>query len=129
MRLRVSTAGATDGRRIFGGKLVASLTLIKTSHLPSTERQSLAMDFLKTAILFYLLLMLPCDVFAQDAGIGGLSNPGFEAETVQQGWELNVYGATPRLERDTQIRHEGRGSLRISADALSDTALGQEISL
>src|SRR4051794_28415073 len=58
-----------------------------------------------------------------------LVNPGFDTDPVQAGWELNVYGATPRIQRDTQVFHSGQSALRISAGAPSDTALGQEIRL
>jgi len=54
---------------------------------------------------------------------------GFEASPAGSGWELSVYGAQPRIDRDTQIFHEGRSALRISADSPSDTALGQEVRL
>jgi alpha-N-arabinofuranosidase len=65
----------------------------------------------------------------QDAGETLLANPGFERTPVQTGWEVNVYGATPHIERDTRVFHGGRASLRVSADEPSDTALGQEIRL
>src|SRR6185312_2050052 len=44
-----------------------------------------------------------------------------------EGWEVNVYGAQPRIERDTQVYHEGLSAVRISASSPSDTALGQEV--
>ena len=40
-----------------------------------------------------------------------------------------MYGAEPKIAADATIRHEGRQSLRISADDPSDTALGQEVNL
>ncbi|HLK58600.1 MAG TPA: alpha-L-arabinofuranosidase C-terminal domain-containing protein [Chthonomonadaceae bacterium] len=80
-------------------------------------------------ILSGLLWILPCAAGAQRGGVTQPVNSGFEANPVQQGWEVTVYGAPSRLERDTQIVHEGRSALRISASAPSDTALGQEIRL
>ncbi len=58
-----------------------------------------------------------------------LINSGFEDRPSHQGWSLHVYGAQPKIAVDTAVRREGRQSLRISADAPSDTALGQEIKL
>src|SRR5437868_5106886 len=56
-----------------------------------------------------------------------LTNPGFESKL--DGWSVHVYGAQPKIEADTEVVHEGKQSLRISATELSDTALGQEVSL
>ena len=75
-----------------------------------------------------MLFLVPAKVQSGQSG-NGLVNPGFELETFRAGWELNVYGAAPRLDRDTQEVREGHAALRISADAPSDTALGQEIRL
>jgi alpha-N-arabinofuranosidase len=61
----------------------------------------------------------------QDAPV--LKNPGFE--TRLDGWSLHVSGAQPTVEADSQIVHEGKQSLRISAAEASDTALGQEVRL
>lgn len=83
----------------------------------------------RLSFLFCLLLLLPCVALPQREAPSRLMNPGFEAERAQEGWEVTVYGAPSRLMRDTQVFHEGRSSLRISADAPSDTALGQEIHL
>ena len=58
-----------------------------------------------------------------------LINAGFESREVHQGWTLHVYGARPNVALDTAIRREGRQSLRITAGAPSDTALGQEVKL
>jgi alpha-N-arabinofuranosidase len=55
-----------------------------------------------------------------------LRNPGFESGAALNGWERNVYGATPSIETDTQVVREGRRSLRVSATAPSDTAIAQE---
>ncbi len=81
------------------------------------------------ALVLCLLATLPCGVFGQNEEGGRLVNPGFELLPPQQGWEVSVYGAQSRLERDTQVLHAGRAALRIAADAPSDTALGQEIRL
>jgi hypothetical protein len=81
------------------------------------------------SLLLCLLLLLPCGAARQAQGVQGLSNPGFEAASPQEGWEVAVYGAQPQLTRDTQVFHEGHSALRIHADAPSDTALGQEIRL
>ena len=59
----------------------------------------------------------------------GLQNAGFESAAVQPGWTVHVYGAEPRLALDPTVFHEGRQALRVSADDLSDTALGQEVQL
>jgi hypothetical protein len=80
------------------------------------------------ALLAVLLMAAPEHVLSGQ-GAGRLVNPGFEIDPVQTGWELNVYGAPPRVERDKVVVHEGRGSLRVAADAPSDTALWQEIRL
>ena len=58
-----------------------------------------------------------------------ITNPGFEADPVQTGWELAVYGAQPVIARDTAEHKQGASSLRISANSPTDTALGQEITL
>jgi alpha-N-arabinofuranosidase len=58
-----------------------------------------------------------------------LTNGGFEANGVYDGWTLHVYGAQPKLSLDRTVRHGGTQCLRISADAPSDTALGQELQL
>src|SRR5215469_791117 len=44
-------------------------------------------------------------------------------------WELHVYGAKPIVAGDEEMKNAGHGSLRVSADEPSDTALGQEIEL
>jgi alpha-N-arabinofuranosidase len=56
-----------------------------------------------------------------------LRNGGFEEGL--SGWEIHVYGAYPRLEPDAEVRHGGKQSLRITANELTDTALGQEVML
>jgi alpha-N-arabinofuranosidase len=58
-----------------------------------------------------------------------LVNAGFEAAAAHQGWTVHVYGAQPELTLDTAVRHEGRQSLRVHAEQLSDTAFGQEVQL
>jgi alpha-N-arabinofuranosidase len=58
-----------------------------------------------------------------------LQNPGFESPVLHEGWSLHVYGAQPKLAADRSVFHEGRQALRVSAEALSDTALGQELQL
>lgn len=65
----------------------------------------------------------------QAGSSAGLQNGGFESAAVQPGWSVHVYGAEPRLALDTAVFHEGRQALRVSADELSDTALGQEVQL
>jgi alpha-N-arabinofuranosidase len=61
------------------------------------------------------------------APAGSLVNPSFEEGT--DGWTTHVYGARPRVEADAAVVKDGKRSLRIAADALSDTALGQEVVL
>jgi len=56
-------------------------------------------------------------------------NRGFEDLVPNVGWETNIYGALPRIERDSVTVHEGRSSLRITAAEPSDTALAQEVRL
>jgi alpha-N-arabinofuranosidase len=56
-----------------------------------------------------------------------LKNPGFEDKL--DGWEVHTYGAPSLVESDAQITHEGKQSLRISAQEPSDTALGQDLLL
>lgn len=58
-----------------------------------------------------------------------LINAGFESAMLHAGWTLHVYGAQPSVTLDTQIRHEGRQSLRVTSPTLSDTAFGQELQL
>ena len=58
-----------------------------------------------------------------------LTNAGFEEANPTNGWEVNVYGAPPRLELDSELAHGGRQSLRVSAVEPSDTALAQEVTL
>jgi alpha-N-arabinofuranosidase len=61
------------------------------------------------------------------AGGEGLTNGSFEDG--RDGWELNTYGARPIVEKDGDVIHGGKHSLRVSAAELSDTALGQEVRL
>lgn len=63
----------------------------------------------------------------EDAPQAELSNPGFERETA--GWSVNIYGARPNIVADSEVKHEGKSSLRITASQPSDTALGQELRL
>jgi serine/threonine protein kinase/formylglycine-generating enzyme required for sulfatase activity len=56
-----------------------------------------------------------------------LRNGGFEDGLL--GWEIHVYGAYPRPEPDAHVRHGGKQSLQIMANELTDTALGQEVTL
>jgi alpha-N-arabinofuranosidase len=72
---------------------------------------------------------VPGTVIADDARSIPWINPGFESLEPHEGWSLHVYGAKPSVAVDATIRHEGRQSLRIKADVLSDTALGQEVKL
>ncbi len=58
-----------------------------------------------------------------------LQNTGFESAVLHEGWTVHVYGAQPELALDRTVFHEGRQALRVSAEALSDTALGQEVQL
>ena len=46
-----------------------------------------------------------------------------------EGWDLHVYGAEPEIVLAKAYRHEGLQSLKIIANAPSDTALGQEVKL
>jgi hypothetical protein len=67
----------------------------------------------------------------QDVEIGmkraDLRNGDFEEGL--SGWEIHAYGTYPRLEPDTQVRHGAKQSLRITANELTDTALGQNVKL
>ena len=63
------------------------------------------------------------------AAAGGLVNPGFEQASATAGWQINTYGAEPKLELDSIIRHEGKTALRIESSVPSDTALAQEVIL
>jgi alpha-N-arabinofuranosidase len=64
---------------------------------------------------------------AGDPEAAPLANPGFESKL--DGWSVHVYGAEPKIGPDAEVFHEGKQSLRISATELSDTALGQEVTL
>ena len=54
-----------------------------------------------------------------------IANPGFESATER--WSIHIYGAKPGVASDTETKHEGKSSLRISASEPTDTALGQEL--
>ena len=62
-------------------------------------------------------------------GAEPLINAGFEDPIAAMGWEVNTFGAVPRIEPDIQVFHQGKQSLRVSADEASDTALAQEVTL
>ena len=70
-------------------------------------------------------LLLSSSSHAADSSI--LKNAGFEAGA--DNWTATVYGAKPTIEKDATVFHEGKRSLRISADELSDTALSQDVRL
>jgi alpha-N-arabinofuranosidase len=56
-----------------------------------------------------------------------LKNAGFEAGG--DGWTLTTYGARAAVEKDAEVVHDGKPSLRVSAAEPSDTALSQEVRL
>ncbi|MFC1596357.1 alpha-L-arabinofuranosidase C-terminal domain-containing protein [Planctomycetota bacterium] len=58
-----------------------------------------------------------------------LQNTGFECAVLHERWTVHVYGAQPKLALGQTVVHEGRQALRVSAEALSDTAFGQEVRL
>ncbi len=58
-----------------------------------------------------------------------LVNAGFESSQVLDGWSRHVYGAQPQVSLDGSTSHEGKQSLRVTANELSDTAFGQELQL
>jgi alpha-L-arabinofuranosidase len=58
-----------------------------------------------------------------------LKNAAFESNDPLEGWQLVTYGSEARVGLDGDAPHQGRQSLRISADAPSDTALAQEVDL
>jgi hypothetical protein len=58
---------------------------------------------------------------------GLLKNRRFEEGL--KGWMVATYGARPTIEKDADLAHEGKYSLRVSASQPSDTALGQEVRL
>ena len=64
-----------------------------------------------------------------DEPVAALRNPGFEAPSSIEGWEVVTYGAPAKVEVDNQFVREGRRALRVSAEGLSDTALGQDVAL
>jgi alpha-N-arabinofuranosidase len=63
----------------------------------------------------------------QAPGKDRLRNPGFEEKL--DGWTVHSYGATPQVEVDALVVHEGKFSLRVAATEPSDTALEQELLL
>jgi alpha-N-arabinofuranosidase len=65
--------------------------------------------------------------FAHSADQVKLANPGFEEGVA--GWEPAVYGAKSDIAVDSQIKHGGRASLRISSREPSDTAVAQNVQL
>ncbi len=76
------------------------------------------------------LLLASALILAEATGAqSALRNAGFEAEPPLGGWTTHVYGAAPRITLDPEVAREGRQSLRVSAEELSDTAFGQEIML
>jgi alpha-L-arabinofuranosidase len=44
-------------------------------------------------------------------------------------WTTHVFGASPRIEFDAEIKHGGSQALKVSCDELTDTAFGQELKL
>jgi alpha-L-arabinofuranosidase len=74
-------------------------------------------------VVLLLLLSFP----AKAADSPALKNAGFEAGS--DGWTLTTYGARPAVEKDAEISHAGKHSLRVSAAEPSDTALAQEVRL
>jgi alpha-N-arabinofuranosidase len=56
-----------------------------------------------------------------------IKNAGFEDKL--ENWSTHVYGAPSQVEVDDQVAHEGKHSLRVRAGEVSDTALGQEITV
>ncbi len=77
-----------------------------------------------------LLLLLQCEWCALNAEeAGALKNGSFTAEPLLDAWELNVYGARPKIRPD-EARPAGAGrAVAISANAPSDAALGQELAV
>ena len=55
------------------------------------------------------------------------AEPGIRAQSFLEGWQVVTYGAEAKVESDEEVFREGRHSLRVSAEAPSDTALGQEV--
>jgi alpha-N-arabinofuranosidase len=56
-----------------------------------------------------------------------VKNPSFELELPLSGWQVVTYGARASVAREDHEVHSGQYSLRLTADAPSDTALNQEI--
>jgi alpha-N-arabinofuranosidase len=81
---------------------------------------------MKTATLLTIAFFLALSLAGAAEGMR-LENPGFEFGS--KGWSLTVYGAKPVVESDGRIFHEGKHSLRVSADTPSDSALAQEVRL
>ena len=79
----------------------------------------------------YCIVLLAPVAFGtgQDDKFAPLLNSGFESPRLHEGWSLHVYGDQPEVSLDTNIRHEGGQSLRVTATSLSDTAFGQELQL
>ena len=82
-------------------------------------------------MLRFVVVLLLCAACVITAGASPppLANGGFEELPLLSGWSSHVYGAQPAIAADTEVRHGGTRSLRVSADAPSDTAFGQEIML
>ncbi len=79
--------------------------------------------------LFVLMLLGPCANESSSGPTRALKNGGFESPQPLEGWQLISFGARPNVSLDPDVVHQGRQSLRVSADEPSDTALGQDISL
>ena len=82
---------------------------------------------MKSPILFLAVLSLAMP----SAGLSAaqFAGGGFEGDPPTAGWTTHVYGATPEIAADREVRTEGRQSLRITSAQPTDTALGQEIDL
>ncbi len=82
-----------------------------------------------TLVMSFLLLLLPVSLIGRAWDAPGLRAGDFESGRALESWELNVYGAAPKLTLDKSVRHGGDQALRIESTEPSDTALGQEITL
>jgi alpha-N-arabinofuranosidase len=80
-----------------------------------------------SVLLLALGSLLVARAPAEAADRATLKNAAFEEGG--DGWVVTTYGARPAVEKDAEVVHGGKHSLRVSAAELSDTALSQEVRL
>ena len=75
------------------------------------------------------MLLIPLASVSVAGERTALKNAGFESLNALEGWMPITYGPSARIALDGEVVHEGRQSLRVSAEEASDVALGQELAV